>query len=255
MSQYTYRDSHKAPDKGSTYDEDFATLPWRKFLWSREQNIILRIIKKYFVDRDIHLLDFACGTGRIAAFLENRVTTSTGVDVSTSMLDMARQKLKRTEIIQADITCDNILQDRRFNLITAFRFFLNAEDELKKSVLKILVHLLAEDGYFVFNNHRNKTSPLVWGLSIYNRMRGEGANFMTMREMRELVENAGLEIVEIYPVGFLPLPRTSLSDSWNHRIDEIATKFKCLSSFSESPIAVCRRHTSQNSDEPIKGRH
>jgi predicted TPR repeat methyltransferase len=128
----SYRDSHKHTGKGAEYEVHYQTQAWDRFLWSREQKILLNILDKYFANRDIHLLDFACGTGRVTNLLENRVATSTGVDVSESMLTIAREKLKRTEIIQADITREkNILKPKKFNLITAFRFFLNAEPELR----------------------------------------------------------------------------------------------------------------------------
>ena len=71
------------------------------------------------------------------------------------MLEEAQRKLKRTEIIQADITKEDIFAGREFNLITAFRFFLNAEENLRKDALNTITSLLSEDGYFVFNNHRN----------------------------------------------------------------------------------------------------
>ena len=155
MAVISYRDSHKYAGKGAEYEQYYQTQTWERFLWSREQQVILKIIDKYFADRDINLLDFACGTGRITSFLENRVKTSTGVDVSGSMLTIAEEKLKRTEIIEADITADNVLKPRNFNLITAFRFFLNAEPHLRSQAIKALSKLLADDGYFVFNNHHN----------------------------------------------------------------------------------------------------
>ena len=119
----SYRDSHKYAAKGVEYERHYESQAWDRFLWSREREILLTILKKYFTGRDVHLLDFACGTGRITRFLEDRVKTSTGVDVSSSMLAIAKAKLKRTEIIEADITTENILKLRKFNLITAFRSF------------------------------------------------------------------------------------------------------------------------------------
>jgi len=248
--QDSYRDSHKAFDKGISYDQYYAEQPWQRFLWSRERDILLIILKKHLEGKKTNLLDFACGTGRITAFLEDYVTTSIGVDVSTPMLEEARRKLNRTEIIQADITKENVLAGRKFNLITAFRFFLNAEEDLRREALDVITSLLSEDGYFVFNNHRNITSPLVRAAYVYNRIRGGNTNFMTMRKTRNLVENAGLEIVDIYPIGFLPLSRLSLPTSWNRCIDKMMTKIKWLSFFSESPVIVCRR--SKDSQKTVR---
>jgi len=237
-----YRDSHKYAQKGAEYEAYYKTQAWERFLWSREQEIILRILEKYFRDRDIHLLDFACGTGRITGFLEDRVATSTGVDVSGSMLAIARQKLKRTEIIEADITTENVLQGRKFNLITAFRFFVNAEPSLRSATMKAIAGLLSEDGYFVFNNHQSYGS--LWIKLRYLRHRqikSQGIfNVMTVEQMRRLVECVGLEIVELYPVGFFHPPKISVPPVLCNAIENVCGTLKFLARFSESPVAVCR---------------
>lgn len=127
----SYRDSHTEEGKGAIYDEHFKTETWRKILWNQEQYVLDSFLDTYFKNRAVNLLDFACGTGRIAGFLENRVETCTAVDVSKAMLDEAKKKLQKTKIIQADLTKNNVLEGRKFNLITAFRFFLNAEPGLQ----------------------------------------------------------------------------------------------------------------------------
>jgi predicted TPR repeat methyltransferase len=236
-SDKSYTDSHTMEWKGAQYKEHYDTDRWYRSLWLREQKALKDIVETYFKGRQIHLLDFACGTGRICGFLEPWVADAVGVDVSQSMLDIAGQNLKRTKLIRADITNQPVLAGRKFNLITAFRFFLNAEPALRKAALRAIVPLLATDGLLVFNNHRNRTSPLV--RLKYGR-RHKTRNFMSMREMREMVNEFGLNIVRIYPVGFLPLPGIKLPPAANNIIDGFASRFKCLSDYSESPIAVCR---------------
>ena len=249
MAKISYRESHKYEGKGAEYEAYYQNKAWQRFLWFREQEIIMRILEKYFSGRDIHLLDFACGTGRITEFLENRVKTSTGLDVSGSMLAIAREKLKRTEIIETDITAENVLKPRKFNLITAFRFFLNAEPELRSAAIKAIAELLDEDGYFVFNNHQNSGSP--WIKLRYARHRKknpEGTfNVMSIEQMKNLAEEAGLEIVKIYAAGFFNPPKIPVSYCLNRAIDWATEKFHFLNRFSESPIAVCRRKKNLNS--------
>ncbi|MBN2315977.1 MAG: class I SAM-dependent methyltransferase [Sedimentisphaerales bacterium] len=246
VTKISYRDSHTYPAKGAEYERHYETQAWDRFLWSREREILLTVLTKYFAGRDVHLLDFACGTGRITSLLEDHVTTSTGVDVSGSMLAVARQKLKRTEIIEADITVDNLFKPKQFNLITAFRFFLNAEPELRSTAIEALADLLTEDGILVFNNHHNLGSPWIKLLYAHHLQKNpEGIyNVMSIDQMKDLVESAGLEIVELYPVGFFHPPKVPVSYRLNRAIDNVACKFKCLSRFSENPIVVCRRFKS-----------
>jgi ubiquinone/menaquinone biosynthesis C-methylase UbiE len=247
VDKISYRESHKYAAKGVEYEAYYQNKAWQRFLWSREQEIILRILEKYFAGRDVHLLDFACGTGRITELLENRVKTSTGVDVSGSMLAIAREKLKRTEIIETDITEENVLKPRKFNLITAFRFFLNAEPELRSEAIRAIAELLDEDGYLVFNNHQNSGSPWIkLRYAHYRKKNPEGTfNVMSIEQMKKLAEGAGLEIVEIYPVGFFNPPKIPASYHLNRAIDWAAGKFDFLNRFSESPITVCRLKNNQ----------
>jgi predicted TPR repeat methyltransferase len=242
LTKISYRDSHKREAKGAEYEAYYQKSAWYGFLSLREQEIVLRILDKYLKGKDVHLLDFACGTGRITEFLENRVKTSTGVDVSGSMLDVAGKKLKRTELIKADITEENILKPRKFNLITAFRFFLNAEPELRSAAIKALSELLDEDGYLVFNNHQNSGSPWIKMRNIYYRKNYPQANYtvMSVKEMAKLADQVGLEIVEICPTGFFHPPRIPVLPHLTRSIDLAAGKLKFLNRFSENTIAVCR---------------
>lgn len=237
----SYRDSHIQEGKGAIYDEHFRTERWRKILWHQEQYVLISFLDTYFKNRAVNLLDFACGTGRIAGFLENRVETSMAVDVSKTMLDEAEKKLKRTRIIQADLTKNNVLEGRKFNLITAFRFFLNAEPGLRTEVLQMLVSLLSKDGYIVFNNHKNKTSPLVWPKYFYhNKIRKSRIQFMSHSEIKELARQAGIEIIRVYPVGLLSLPRIKPPEKLNQYVDNMAMRFRLSGILSESPVVVCR---------------
>jgi predicted TPR repeat methyltransferase len=239
--KYSYKDSHKYSTKGAKYEAYYDTQLWEKFLWTREQKIIKQILDKYFTGRDIHLLDFACGTGRITSFLEGCVKTSTGVDVSASMLTIARGKLKRTKIIEADITVDSVFEGRKFNLITAFRFFVNAEPSLRSAAMQALSKLLSEDGYLVFNNHQSYGSP--WIKMLYMRRQQKNSrsifNVMTIDEMNKLVEGVGMEIVELYPAGFFHPPKIAIPQMVTGAVEKICCRFNSLAQFSESPIAVC----------------
>ncbi|MBN2592792.1 MAG: class I SAM-dependent methyltransferase [Sedimentisphaerales bacterium] len=254
MTKVSYRESHKYEGKGAEYEAYYQNKTWQRFLWSREKQIIMKILEKYFAGKEVNLLDFACGTGRITELLENHVKTSTGVDVSSPMLAIAKGKLKRTELIEVDITAENILKPRKFNLITAFRFFLNAEPELRSAAIKALAELLDEDGYLVFNNHQNSGSPWIrLRFEHYRKKNPEGIyNVMGIKQMTKLVEGAGLQIIEIYPVGFFHPPKLPVSFHLNCTIDWATSKFKFLNRFSESPIAVC--HRKRDSDNSKAGK-
>jgi len=159
------------------------------------------------------------------------------------MLAEAQKKLSKTSFVKADITNENALSGKKFNLITAFRFFLNAEPSLRAKVIKSLVPHLEDDGYLIFNNHHCLNSPWI---KLYNwrHLKKDPTGFykvMTIGEMNELVDSVGLKIVKIYPVGYFRPPKIRIPDFVNSAIEKIAFHIPLFDHLSESPIAVCKK--------------
>jgi SAM-dependent methyltransferase len=198
----SYKSSHL--DKGETYHQNFSSQPRRSLIWTLEQEMILRVIDQYFGARPIRHLDFACGTGRIARLIRPKSLSTKGVDVSTSMLAVAKKENPEVEFITGDIVADtNLLAGEQFDLITAFRFFPNAEHELRVAVLNRLKTVLAKDGILLFNNHRNSDctrSRLVRTLTFGTK----GNAGWGERDVSEFVESAGYELVQAIHIGHIP---------------------------------------------------
>ena len=168
MSQKSYRELHL--HKGADYHELFYTLPHLAMVWRLERKLLPRIVRKYFpADPPTHL-DFACGTGRVLGLLSPMTTSSTGVDLSASMLQIARDTIADVEFVEADITRDDLLGNRQFDLITAFRFFPRAEPTLRREALMSIKPHLSPVGALIFNNHRNRGSLLRRVIGIRARL-------------------------------------------------------------------------------------
>jgi len=236
-----YSRSHLAAEKPAGYEALYATDAWHKRLWSSEQRVLDRILTENYRGKPVKLLDFACGTGRITSFLEDKVHEATGVDVSEPMLAVARDKLKRTRLLRADLTQNNPFGQETFNLITAFRFFVNAEPKLRTAAIKVLSSLLSEDGLLVFNNHQNLLSlSMLCGRLADKARRRTPRNMMTLSLCRALAAEAGLNVVRVYSVGFLHLPKFCLPALACRLLDDWAGRSNFLGSFSECPVMVCR---------------
>ena len=153
-----YTDRHKA--RGSDYHHTFSpeVNPYRAMVWRLEQRVLDGVLRDHLDSRNVALLDFACGTGRIMGHLLGRVASVTGVDVSPSMMEIARKVAPGAELIEADLTQSDVLGERCFELVTAFRFFPNAEPELRRAVMQALARHLSPEGVLVFNNHKNRDS-------------------------------------------------------------------------------------------------
>jgi len=217
-----YRESHLQPGKGQSYHAAFSDFPYRNMVWKFEKGILDRILATFYGNSEIHHFDFACGTGRILSYLEDRTKSSVGVDLSPSMLEVASRNKRSAEVIEADLTRNDVLGDRRFNLITAFRFFPNAQTELRMEAMQMLSRHLDDNGYLVFNNHKNK------GMSI--------------AEVKALLEETGLEIVKIYHLCVFPASdeRMLLPLFLLPYIERILNRIPVLHNLGENLVFVCK---------------
>ena len=100
-------------------------------IWTHEQELLADLLARRRADWPAcDYLDFACGAGRIIEFMESRVSTSRGIDISPEMLRLAGPKLRRRELICADITTSEA-PARTYDPLRVFRFFLIASPPLR----------------------------------------------------------------------------------------------------------------------------
>ena len=235
-----YRDSHQ--NKGDDYHRLFSDNPYARLLWILERRVLDRVARGLPRSGSLRHLDFACGTGRIIAHLEQYCGESLGVDVSLSMLRVARRTAPGASFLCADITSTPLLQDQRFDLVTTFRFFLNAEPPLRLAAMKKLASLLTTDGVLVFNNHRQHRS-LTHRLLLRMKPGRRDLHYMPHSEVLDLVTAAGLRIVRTFPLGILPATegRMLLPTAVMFPIERIALTMPSLRSFANDVVYVCAR--------------
>jgi ubiquinone/menaquinone biosynthesis C-methylase UbiE len=194
----SYSDSHK--HKSGDYHTLFIKRPGTSLIWDLEKEILSEFIKN-FGPFGTHL-DFAGGTGRIAAKFEDYCDRQVVLDISDSMLSVARKNLKKAEIICRDFSEDiPEFNGLRFNVVTAFRFFANAEPDLRESAFRFISDVIEPGGWLIVNNHRN-----FWSLPyIASRWTFTGGHFgMTNRTVIELAENCGFSLQSTHSIGVLP---------------------------------------------------
>ncbi len=215
------------------------------------------VLGKFFTkinSQEKTVMDFACGTGRWTQCLEKHFKETTGVDVSGQMVAIARQKCSKTEFIITDITSDTVdskLENRRFDVITAFRFYKNAEEELRQTVTQALPKYLKKDGLFIFDLHLNTFSFMgmlagtIRFLRFQRLLRVDNLTVRTisLKCIRKLFEDSSFEIIDYYGMGILPgrsnytiLPRNLL-----YRIETFFTNRRILSRFSYNILVVAKK--------------
>ena len=201
-----YRVSHMEERIVRQY-EDVVYKPgsYDDYLWSHERKILeLEVIRLRTKCLSLSYLDFGCGTGRIISYMEQFADLSLGVDISEPMIEVARSKVKKSGFIVADITREDVLAGKTFDLITAFRIFLNAGPELRSSMLAALVQKLQnEDSLLIFNIHGNIMSHRIFTKLLF-LLRGRNLNTMSVGEVKRFASEHGLEVVRWYGFGVIP---------------------------------------------------
>lgn len=206
----SYRQHFCAQGAGQAYDEgQYAHGSYWDLLWVIERSVLDRIVEQLVAGGRVgSYLDFACGTGRVLAHLEDRFDSAVGIDVSEEMLERARRRVRRARLLQTDITLGGV-PEGRYHFITAFRFLLNAEPTLRVAALEALAKRLSDrESLLVVSAHGNPFSfkllvqPMKW---MRARLGGRpDENYLRSAEVHRLLAAAGLEVVERYGMGLLP---------------------------------------------------
>lgn len=206
----SYRDHFERSDSARAYEQvEYGSTSHSDLLWQLEKEQLDAVVARLRRAHDrIDYLDFATGTGRVLGHLENSVDSAIGVEISESMAAIARTKVT-SPVVCGDITTNTDLVSEGYDLITAFRFFLNAEPPLRTAAMAALAARLRDDtSLLVLNNHGNLWSHklALWPIhALHNgrEYRPEG-NYMSHKQVVALLDGAGLEVVTRIGCGVTP---------------------------------------------------
>lgn len=210
MNNDKYSKTFLDPAYANSYEVRYSGHSYDDVLWNIEKHQLLKTIL-YIREshRYINYLDFAVGTGRIIAFMENYVDSAIGIDISPAMIEIAKQKVKHSSLHCADITQPMDIITEKYDCITAFRFFLNADHSLKSRVIRVLAELLRDDkSRLIFNNHGNLWSHklIMWPINTVcniGKCYEKRTHYMSLSQAKVLAENAGLVIDKVMGCGLL----------------------------------------------------
>jgi len=193
--QGDYRESHV--NRGGEYDSALSASSFDSYMTRWEERHVQQLLESYYPSGVDRYLDFACGTGRMTRAIADRCREVVGVDVSPTMLNAARPKLPQARFVLADLTSETV-ELGEFDLVSSFRFFGNAEPDLRAAALRALNPLVRTGGHLLVNNHRNP-----WALaSVFHRLTGGTTDMhLTPRIFKRILADAGFEIVAIRPIA------------------------------------------------------
>jgi len=231
-----YNQSH-LEKKGEQYDQALNEGGLNQFMSIKEALIVKDLVNKLKFTGNPRYLDFACGSGRILSLVAPFFNDVVAVDVSENMVQAAREKVPSAKFHLANITSQE-LDIGQFDLITAFRFFGNAEDSLRNSVLNALRSHIKEDGYLLINNHRNPKSLL-------SRISGDKGNMdLDYKKLPNILATNGFTIIRKIPIGTWFLRNSWLKQEiWEHPLGKFAdliTRIPALAPISPDMVILAQ---------------
>lgn len=201
----TYRSSHLGEDKADSYEQDYERGFLAEFWRNVERPLLMNLLQEIYPDdlgsRD-HL-DVACGTGRILAAVSPETRTSTGIDISPDMLRHAVRRAPDAVVEVADVTKLELVE--AVDVVTAFRSFLNAEDELRRDALQAIWKAIRPGGYLVANSHASPRSAIGVYRRVSRRLGRTADNTMAHDDFAAMLVDAGFEPGASRTYGFVPL--------------------------------------------------
>jgi SAM-dependent methyltransferase len=237
----SYRSSHAAPEAGRIYDRTHE-VGYYAALWSKIEKPLLQAVLQELGGAQRKCLDFACGTGRITNVAADYFGEVVGVDVSAAMLARARGA-HNVRLRQMDITRESL--GETFDVITAFRFFLNAEQQLRKEALEAMREHLNPAGRLVCNIQMNATSPIGMASRLANRLPWSPVrNTMSADELSTLLKSAGLTVEHVTGYGYLPRPGNLLPrvcEAFIKPAERIASLLRTPARFAQQLLVVAKK--------------
>ncbi|CAN5726774.1 MAG: class I SAM-dependent methyltransferase [Actinomycetota bacterium] len=206
----SYREQFAQASRAAEYErQQWDGTSYPSLIWELERVWLDRYLASSPVPAaQMDYLDFACGTGRVLSYLEERMRSARGIEISAAMLDIARQKVRHAELLCADITATPEIEGR-YDLITCFRFLLNAEPALRRQAMRGLAARLKDrDSRLLFDNHGNLSSykALRWPGSVLRRgqpVYESAGNVLSHSDVMSVLHDAGLEVIARHGYGLL----------------------------------------------------
>ena len=208
-SMKKYSEAFRSRQDALSYDQvEYGENSAGASLWEIEKELIKKIVMDFRRKMSrLKYLDFACGTGRITCFMRPLVDEATGIDVSPEMLRIADSKSDGIEWICKDITAEQDIVEGKYDVITAFRFMSNAENDLRLAVLRALGERLRDgNSLLLVNTHTNPYSYKMATIA-YHTIREcfvakVHTSYLSKAGLRRLLSEAGFEILSVKGYGY-----------------------------------------------------
>jgi ubiquinone/menaquinone biosynthesis C-methylase UbiE len=116
------------------------------------QRVLERILAVSRFNKD-NVLELGCGTGRLLPFVADRTGTVTGIDISLSMLEVARQRINKASLKNVQVLQGNALNmpfpDNHFDMVYSI-LVINLIPDYSRAFCEVR-RVLKDGGVFLFS--------------------------------------------------------------------------------------------------------
>ena len=155
----------------------------------RHDDIIHKILDIAGIQAGVDVLDVACGTGVLFPdYLDRKVGSLTGIDISPEMAKIAREKFPQVEVICGDV--EEVAFDRKFDCVVVYNAFPHFPDP--EHLIEVLSGLLKPGGTLtvahgmsraqIDHHHEGAASKVSVGLMHEDALAGIFARHLTVTE-------------------------------------------------------------------------
>lgn len=109
-------------------------------------------LKMYTPKKGMRILDVGCGTGLNLELYRQAGCETWGIDLSPSMLDVARDRLGRQANLYAGDATDMPYTDRFFDLVVAMLTIHEMSKEIRQEVLCEMVRVVKPGGHLIITD-------------------------------------------------------------------------------------------------------
>jgi ubiquinone/menaquinone biosynthesis C-methylase UbiE len=146
-------------DKPTIVEAAMSVDPYRNIagVYDRFFEPINRVVRQialnmYPPKRGMHVLDVGCGTGLNLELYSQAGCETWGIDLSPSMLDVARERLGRHANLYAGDATDMPYTDRFFDLVTAMLTIHEMSEKIRQEVLCEMVRVVKPGGHLIITD-------------------------------------------------------------------------------------------------------
>jgi SAM-dependent methyltransferase len=233
-------DRHSTPGYGAVYNASLGSGYWGAHWENLERPALVKELKRCRSQGASTLLDLACGTGRVLSAAQEVFALSVGADASSAMLALAAKEHRRL------VLCDSAALAFRnaFDVITAFRFMLNASDDLRLNTLRSIRAVLRDPGWFISNVHVNAHGPSGVAYRAYNQVnRAKTFRTLSVRQYEAILSQSGFFVERTIWLGALPRTVKALDRPAARLllpVERMARRFRVPPEWSQSFMVVSR---------------